>query len=277
MKRARLDTELVRRHLAASRTQAAAMIQAGRVLVDGQTAMKPARQVELAAAIVLRDPDTVTYASRGAHKLLGALDYLELYGPGLPSIEDKICLDAGASTGGFTDVLLRRGAAKVFAVDVGYGQLSWRLRTDSRVVNLERTNVRTLDAALIDPPADLVVGDLSFISLELVLPALAAATRETAWYLVMVKPQFEIGRERLGHGGVVRDVNQRIETVLGVAGAAQKLGMGIAQVAPSGLAGPAGNVEYFLYFARQNLVEHPMESEELVQACRKAVERGPKS
>ncbi|NMW66056.1 TlyA family RNA methyltransferase [Mobiluncus mulieris] len=277
MKRARLDTELVRRHLAASRTQAAAMIQAGRVLVDGQTAMKPARQVELAAAIVLRDPDTVTYASRGAHKLLGALDYLELYGPGLPSIEGKICLDAGASTGGFTDVLLRRGAAKVFAVDVGYGQLSWRLRTDSRVVNLERTNVRTLDAALIDPPADLVVGDLSFISLELVLPALTAATRETAWYLVMVKPQFEIGRERLGHGGVVRDVNQRIETVLGVAGAAQKLGMGIAQVAPSGLAGPAGNVEYFLYFARQNLVEHPLESEELVQACRKAVERGPKS
>lgn len=277
MKRARLDTELVRRHLAESRTQAAAMIQSGRVLVNGQEALKPARQVELAAAIVLRDPETVTYASRGAHKLLGALDYLELYGPGLPPIEGRICLDAGASTGGFTDVLLRRGAAKVFAVDVGYGQLSWRLRTDARVVNLERTNVRTLDSALIDPPADLVVGDLSFISLELVLPALVAASRETAWYLVMVKPQFEIGRERLGHGGVVRDADQRIETVLGVATAAQNLGMGIAQVAPSGLAGPAGNVEYFLYFARLGLVEHPLEDEELAEACRKAVECGPKT
>lgn len=277
MKRARLDTELVRRHLAESRTQAAAMIQAGQVLVDGQEALKPARQVELSAPIVLRDPNRVAYASRGAHKLLGALDYLELYGSSVPQIEGSVCLDAGASTGGFTDVLLRRGAAKVFAVDVGYGQLSWRLRTDSRVVNLERTNVRTLDPALIDPAAQLIVGDLSFISLGLVLPALVAVAAQSAWYLLMVKPQFEIGRERLGHGGVVREESERIETILGVAAQAQELGMAIAQVAPSGLAGPAGNVEYFLYFSRPGLVEHPLEGESLVKACQLAVERGPRS
>lgn len=277
MKRCRLDTELVRRHLADSRTQAQAMIGAGRVLVDGQEALKPARQVELSAAIVLRDPDTVTYASRGAHKLLGALDYLEFYGPEPPRIEGAVCLDAGASTGGFTDVLLRRGAAKVFAIDVGYGQLAWRLRTDERVVNLERTNVRTLDSALIHPPAELVVGDLSFISLGLVLPALVKAATPAAQFLLMVKPQFEIGRERLGHGGVVRNEADRIETIMSVAHEAQQLGMGIAQVAPSGLAGPSGNVEYFLYFSKKILVKEPLEGDALAEACRLAVERGPKS
>lgn len=276
MKRARLDTELVRRHLAESRTQAVALIQSGQVLIDGQEALKPARQVELGAPIVLRDPEKVTYASRGAHKILGALDYLELYGPGTPEIEGSVCLDAGASTGGFTDVLLRRGAVKVYAVDVGYGQLSWRLRTDSRVTNLERTNVRTLNPALIDPPVDLVVGDLSFISLELVLPALVKVAKSTAWFLLMVKPQFEIGRERLGHGGVVREEADRIETIMGVAKEAQKLGMSVAQVAPSGLAGPAGNVEYFLYFSRENQVAHPLVGQELLESCRLAVKRGPK-
>lgn len=278
-KRSRLDTELVRRHLAESRTQAAAMISAGQVLVDGQEALKPARQVELSAAIVLRNPDKVQYASRGAHKLLGALDYLDLNGPGAPEIEGAVCLDAGASTGGFTDVLLRRGAAKVFAVDVGYGQLAWRLRSDSRVVNLERTNVRTLDSSLIDPPADLVVGDLSFISLGLVLPALIQAAKPEARYLLMVKPQFEIGRERLGHGGVVRDEKDRAETVIGVASEAHAAGLAVLAVAPSGLAGPSGNVEYFLYLAGKNAIDatEDLQGEALEEAVLEAIEKGPKS
>lgn len=275
MKRQRLDQELVRRHLAQSRNQAQEMIAAQRVLVDGVEAVKPSRQVDLASAIVLRNPEAASYVSRGAHKLLGALDYLELYGPGAPQVEGKICLDAGASTGGFTDVLLRRGASRVFAVDVGYGQLAWRLRTDERVVNLERTNVRTLDPALIEPKADLVVGDLSFISLELVLPALIEASQREARFLLMVKPQFEIGREKLGRGGVVREEADRVETILGVASAAQTLGMGIMQVAPAGLAGPAGNVEYFLYFMQKDFLPESLSGEDLVAACRKAVERGP--
>ena len=276
MKRARLDTELVRRHLAESRTQAAALIQGGQVLVNGVESLKPARQVELSAAIVLRDPSQVQYASRGAHKILGAFDYLELYGPDLPQIEGAVCLDAGASTGGFTDVLLRRGAAQVFAVDVGYGQLAWRLRSDERVVNLERTNVRHLDPELIQPAPTLVVGDLSFISLELVLPALVKVARPETRYLLMVKPQFEIGKEHLGSGGVVREAKQREDTVLGVAQAAMSLGMSILQVAPSGLAGPKGDVEYFLYFAPETQVGPGLRQEDLVRACHLAIERGPK-
>ena len=279
VKRARLDTELVRRRLAPSRTQAAQMITAGQVLVDGQEALKPARQVELSSAIVLRDPETVHYASRGAHKLLGALDYLELYGPSTPVIEGAVCLDAGASTGGFTDVLLRRGAAKVFAVDVGYGQLAWNLRSDIRVVNLERTNVRTLDSALIDPPADLVVGDLSFISLGLVLPALQRAANPQAQYLLMVKPQFEIGRDNLGRGGVVRDPDDRGETVKNVARQAHEAGLAVLNVAPAGLAGPSGNVEYFLYLTAQSAARQrnlpDLEGEPLETAVGEAIARGP--
>lgn len=276
-KRVRLDTEMVRRKLATSRNQAQQLIAGGKVYVDGMEALKPARQVELGAAIVVRDTEQVHYVSRGAHKLLGALDYLELYGPRQPEIEGAVCLDAGASTGGFTDVLLRRGAKRVFAVDVGYGQLAWKLRTDSRVVNLERTNARTLDPALIDPPADLVVGDLSFISLSLVLPALLRCAQERAEFLLMVKPQFEIGRERLGSGGVVRDASQRIETIIEVASEAQRLGLAVQQVAPAGVAGPAGNVEYFLYLARPAAATAMLEGEALSAACDAAVARGPQS
>jgi 23S rRNA (cytidine1920-2'-O)/16S rRNA (cytidine1409-2'-O)-methyltransferase len=165
-------------------------------------------------------------------------------------VAGRRCLDAGASTGGFTDVLLRAGAAEVVAVDVGYGQLAWPLRTDSRVRVLERTNVRTLSAEAIGGPVDLTVADLSFISLRLVLPALVACTEPDGDVVPMVKPQFEVGRDRVGDGGVVRDPALRAGAVLDVAGEAARLGYGVAGLAVSPLPGPSGNVEFFVWLRR---------------------------
>ena len=197
MKLRRIDSELVRRGLAKSRSVAAQMIEEGRVKLDGQIVLKPARQMDPAQAILVEESDDPEYVSRGAHKLAGALDAL---GDKAPVIEGRRALDAGASTGGFTDVLLRRGATSVVAVDVGYGQLAWKLQSDPRVEVHDRTNVRTLDPALVAPAPELVVGDMSFISLTLVLPALVAAAAPHADFLLMVKPQFEIGKDRLGPG-----------------------------------------------------------------------------
>jgi 23S rRNA (cytidine1920-2'-O)/16S rRNA (cytidine1409-2'-O)-methyltransferase len=165
-------------------------------------------------------------------------------------VAGRRCLDAGASTGGFTDVLLRRGAAEVVAVDVGYGQLAWELRQDPRVIVLDRTNIRHLTGEMVGDPIDLVVADLSFISLTLVLPALAAVSKPEADYVVMVKPQFEVGREKLGAGGVVRDPALRRAAVLDVAQSAYDVGLGTLGIAASPLPGPAGNVEYFLWLRR---------------------------
>lgn len=240
----RVDAELVRRHLARSRAEAAELIHAGRVLLDGMVVAKPARQMDPAQPLVVSEGERDDYASRGAHKLIGALDYL---GDDAPVIKGVRALDAGASTGGFTDVLLRRGAREVVAVDVGYGQLAWRLREDPRVQVMERTNVRTLEPAAVAPSPDLVVGDLSFISLTLVIPALARCASPEADFLLMVKPQFEIGKDRLGAGGVVRDPAHHVETVTKVALSAREAGLAILAVAPSPLPGPAGNVEYFLH------------------------------
>ncbi|WP_124054744.1 TlyA family RNA methyltransferase [Arcanobacterium ihumii] len=243
----RIDAELVRRGLAKSRAEATQLIQAGNVWVDGAEVTKPARQINPAQAVVVKPIDTDNYASRGAYKLLGALEYL---GDKAPEILGRRTLDAGASTGGFTDVLLRRGASSVVAVDVGYGQILWRLREDPRVEVLERTNVRTLDPALVAPAPSLVVSDLSFISLTLVIPALVAASSEDAEFLLMVKPQFEVGKDSLGAGGVVRDSALHVSSVLAVAQSAISNGLHIVEVAPSPLPGPAGNVEYFLYLSK---------------------------
>jgi 23S rRNA (cytidine1920-2'-O)/16S rRNA (cytidine1409-2'-O)-methyltransferase len=239
-RRLRLDAELVRRGLARSREQAAELVAAGRVSVAGQVATKPATQVVPAEAIVVAETRTgePEYASRGGHKLAGALDAFAAV-----RVAGRHCLDAGASTGGFTDVLLRRGAAHVVAVDVGYGQLAWPLRTDPRVTTLDRTNVRNLTRELVGRPVALVVADLSFISLGLVLPALVACGDPQADLVLMVKPQFEVGRERLGAGGVVRDPALRADAVRAVAAAAAELGLGIAGVTASPLPGPSGNVE----------------------------------
>jgi 23S rRNA (cytidine1920-2'-O)/16S rRNA (cytidine1409-2'-O)-methyltransferase len=245
VRRARLDAELVRRGLARSREQAAELVHAGRVRVGGSTATKPATAVDPATPVLVEErPDRPEYASRGGHKLAGALDELPI------EVEGRRVLDAGASTGGFTDVLLRRGAREVVAVDVGYGQLAWALRTDPRVSVHDRTNVRDLTPEAIGGPAELTVADLSFIPLTLVLPALAACTTADGDLLPMVKPQFEVGKERVGAGGVVRDPALRTEAVHAVAAAAYGLGLGTAGVVRSPLPGPAGNVEFFLWLRR---------------------------
>jgi 23S rRNA (cytidine1920-2'-O)/16S rRNA (cytidine1409-2'-O)-methyltransferase len=262
-RRSRLDAELVRRGLARSREHAVTLIAEGRVAVSGQAATKAATGVEPGTPVVVRtDPDQPSWVSRGAHKLLGALDAF-----GVP-VEGRRALDAGASTGGFTEVLLSRGATEVVAVDVGYGELAWSLRTDDRVRVHERTNVRTLTPEAIDGPVDLVVADLSFISLRLVLPALSACAGPEADLLPMVKPQFEVGRERLGAGGVVRDPEHRRQAVVGVARAAEELGWGTAGVVASPLPGPAGNVEFFLWLRRD---AGPVQDDDV----RRAVEEGP--
>jgi 23S rRNA (cytidine1920-2'-O)/16S rRNA (cytidine1409-2'-O)-methyltransferase len=246
--RSRLDAELVRRGLARSREQAAELIAAGRVAVAGQTAAKPATQVSRDAPVtVAPDAGGPEYVSRGGHKLAGALGVFA--GRGL-SVAGKRCLDAGASTGGFTDVLLRAGAAHVVAVDVGYGQLAWSLRTDPRVTVLDRVNVRSLEPSMVAPPPSVVVADLSFISLTLVLPALVACAAPDADFALMVKPQFEVGKGRVGAGGVVRDSEDRADAVRTVAAAAGQLGLGVQGITASPLPGPAGNVEYFLWLRR---------------------------
>jgi 23S rRNA (cytidine1920-2'-O)/16S rRNA (cytidine1409-2'-O)-methyltransferase len=248
--RRRLDAELVRRGLARSREHAGELIAAGAVKVGGARAAKPATQVDQGAPVLVDAPDSgdSAYASRGAHKLAGALD--ELARRGRPvSVAGAACLDAGASTGGFTDVLLRRGASLVHAVDVGYGQLAWRLRQDPRVLVRERTNVRHLTAGDLQPAPDLVVADLSIISLTPVIPALAAVAAPGARFLLMVKPQFEVGRARLPRGGVVADPEDRAAAVVKVAVAAREVGLGVADVVRSPLPGPSGNVEFFCCLA----------------------------
>jgi 23S rRNA (cytidine1920-2'-O)/16S rRNA (cytidine1409-2'-O)-methyltransferase len=269
-RRQRLDAELVRRGLARSRQHAGELVAAGRVAVGGRTAVKPATQVELAAAIeVSGDAPADTWVSRGAHKLLGALE-------AFPDVQvaGRRCLDAGASTGGFTDVLLRRGAAHVVCVDVGYGQLAWALRQHERVTVLDRTNVRELQPEQVAPAPGLVVADLSFISLRLVLPALAACAGPDADWLLMVKPQFEVGRERLGSGGVVREPGLRAEAVREVARAAAGHGLVTRGAVASPLPGPSGNVEYFLWLRRGSTgwAEQEPNVVELVDA---AVRAGP--
>src|SRR6266699_2252231 len=244
-RRVRLDAELVRRGLARSREQAADLITSGRVAVSGQTAGKAATQVGQDAAITLTGTGTGAepdYASRGGRKLAGALVAF----PGLV-VAGRRCLDAGASTGGFTDVLLRAGAAHVVAADVGYGQLAWQLRTDPRVTVLDRVNVRQLTPGQVAPAPDVVTADLSFISLTLVLPALVACAAPDADFVLLVKPQFEAGKGNVGAGGVVRDQAQRAGAVASVAAAAAAAGLGVRGIVASPLPGPAGNVEYFLW------------------------------
>lgn len=240
--RRRLDAELVRRELAGSRSAAQRLIADGSVYVGGTRATKAATMVDPSAAITVRDSAEPAYASRAGHKLAGALDCLHL------SVAGRHVLDAGAAHGGFTDVALRRGAARVIAVDVAYGQLDWRLREDPRVVVLERTNVRHLRSEDIPQPApDVVVADLSFISLTLVLPALRLVAAPAADFALMVKPQFEAGRAAVGRGGVVRDPQVWTAAIERVVAAAAEQGLGLAGICASELPGPAGNVEFFVH------------------------------
>ncbi|WP_406032487.1 TlyA family RNA methyltransferase [Nocardioides sp. NBC_00163] len=265
-RRLRLDAELVRRKLARSREHASELIAAGRVTVSGNRATKPATGVTTDVAIVVtEDPDRPDFVSRGGHKLAGALAAFEPLGL---SVKGRRCLDAGASTGGFTDVLLRNEAREVVAVDVGYGQLAWRLQQDERVVVHDRTNIRDLSLDVVGEPVDVVVGDLSFISLELVLDALIRVTSPEGDLALMVKPQFEVGKDRVGKGGVVRDPALRAEAVNAVAAAAARRGWGARAVTTSPLPGPSGNVEFFLWLRRGEATVTEAEIEEAVREQR---------
>ena len=237
--KARLDTVLVRRGLVASRERARALILAGKVEVGGIVTSKAGTMVAEAADVQLRTPDH-PYVSRGALKLVAGLDAFDIDPAGM------VALDVGASTGGFTDVLLGRGAARVYAIDVGYGQLAWSLREDARVVVLERENVRYLDPAKVPEPCDLAVIDVSFISLTLVLPRVAALLRPPPGkpIIALVKPQFEAGKEQVGRGGVVRDPAVRLAAVDKVRTWAADQGFEVGPFVESPIHGPAGNIEY---------------------------------
>ncbi len=256
----------MRRGLARSREHAATLVGDGRVMVGGRVATKAATAVDPADAVRVTEPaEGDEYVSRGGHKLAGALDVFE---PAGLTVAGRRCLDAGASTGGFTDVLLRRGAASVVAVDVGYGQLAWSIRSDDRVEVHDRTNVRELTPEIVGEPVEVVVGDLSFISLRLVLGPLVTVSRPGADFALMVKPQFEVGKDRVGKGGVVRDPALRAQAVVDVARAAGELGLGVNGVTASPLPGPSGNVEYFLWLRSGAPEVRP-------EDVQRAVEEGP--
>lgn len=242
MTRRRLDAELVRRGLVSSRTEAQEAVRAGLVTVGGAPATKAATLVAADASVALSGGGR-RFASRAGGKLAAALERFDVV------VSGRVCLDAGASTGGFTDCLLQAGAATVVAVDVGYGQLAWELRSDPRVIVMERTNVReiTLDDLPVTP--ELVVADLSFISLTLVLPMLAALAPEL---VVLVKPQFEAGRAEVGKGGVVRDPAVWRRVLGQVADAAESEGLGVVAAMASPLPGSAGNVEFVLHLRRDS-------------------------
>jgi 23S rRNA (cytidine1920-2'-O)/16S rRNA (cytidine1409-2'-O)-methyltransferase len=244
----RLDLVLVERGLASSRQQAQQLIRAGRVRSGDRVLDKPGLDVLPGLDLQVQQPPR--YVSRGGEKLEAALDAFPI------AIAGRVCLDGGIATGGFTDCLLQRGAARVYGVDVGYGQTAWSLRSDGRVTLRERTNLRHLTAAELygpnDPVADLAVADVSFISLVLVLPALLAllkAPQDGAELdlVVLVKPQFEVGKARVGKGGVVRDPAAHCDAIAGVVAAAQALGLRAAGLVASPITGPAGNHEYLLW------------------------------
>jgi len=243
MPKQRLDSLLVERNLCESRQQAQRLIRAGEVRVNQQRIDKPGTEVDVAAAIEVKQKSP--YVSRGGEKLAKALQAFAI------APQDRICLDGGISTGGFTDCLLQAGAQKVYGVDVGYGQVAWSLRQDPRVVLLERTNLRHLKApdlyASEVPLADLGVVDVSFISLTKVLPALRELLRSPRELVLLVKPQFEVGRERVGKNGVVRNPADQALAIEQVIEAAAKLGWFVWGVTWSPIQGPAGNIEYLLW------------------------------
>jgi 23S rRNA (cytidine1920-2'-O)/16S rRNA (cytidine1409-2'-O)-methyltransferase len=241
----RLDAELFRRKLVRSRESGSQLIVDGYVAVNGIIIKKPASQVDQNSSIVILEREN-SYVSRGGEKLAGALQAFKI-----TDLTGRRALDAGASTGGFTDVLLRLGVSDVVAVDVGYGQLDWSLQNNPQVKILDRQNIRTLTSETVGYKVDLIVADLSFISLTVVLSALINLAQDDADFFLMVKPQFEVGKENLGKGGVVKDQNLRKLAIEKVADSAYQEGLGVIAVVASPLPGPSGNVEYFLWLNKR--------------------------
>lgn len=242
----RADQLLLARALVESRTQAQALIMAGKVVANGHRVEKPGQQIPISSDLTVKGREH-PWVSRGGQKLAGALAAFDIDPTG------AVALDIGASTGGFTDVLLQYGAARVYAVDVGHGQLAWKLRQDDRVVVLERTNARYITAGQVPEPLDLVVSDASFIGLETLLPASLDLAAPGAKLIALIKPQFEVGRERVGKGGVVRDsslheeVCERIRAWLGI-----RCGWRVVGVTPSPITGPEGNVEFLIAAVKES-------------------------
>jgi 23S rRNA (cytidine1920-2'-O)/16S rRNA (cytidine1409-2'-O)-methyltransferase len=239
LKKTRLDRIIVQKGLASSRQRAQALIMAGKILVNNQLVDKAGVLVSMADEIALKGKD-IPYVSRGGLKLEKALQALAV------DITGFVCLDVGASTGGFTDCLLKHGASRVYAVDVGYGQLSWTLRQDSRVVVIERTNIRTMPAETLPQPVDLITIDVSFISLKLVVPAVLKFMKADARILALIKPQFEVGKGNVGKGGVVRDPVLHAEVIRDCSEFFTKTDLLSEFVIPSPILGPKGNKEFII-------------------------------
>lgn len=276
--RIRLDAELVRRGLAKSRSHADELIKNHQVIVNGIPASKSSTNVDSQISIkVIGEIDR--YVSRGAHKLLGAI---QNFGPASLQIQNSICLDAGASTGGFTQVLLEQGASKVFCVDVGYGQLAWQLQTEPRVIRIDRTNIREISVNLVTTDAGqlprFVVADLSFISLRLVIKKLGDLSAADAQMLLLVKPQFELSADLVGQNGVVREPALRAKAITDVSKSILESQFSIAGICPSALPGPAGNVEYFIWVKKmpeQSAKILNFEDGSLATEIEKAIAEGP--
>ena len=240
MKKVRLDQLVFERGFTESRERAKTTVMSGLVYVNGQKADKPGMPVDPEAKLEVRG-DALPFVSRGGYKLDKALKVFPVDPAG------KTCIDCGASTGGFTDVLLQHGAAKVYSVDVGYGQLAWKLRSDERVVNLERTNLRYITKEQIPEELDLAVMDVSFISIRLVLPAVKEVLKPGADYICLIKPQFEAGRDEVGKKGVVRDPAVHEEVVRGILDFAPTIGFTVMGLDFSPIRGPEGNIEYICW------------------------------
>lgn len=249
LKKDRLDKLLVDRGLLPSRERARAMVLAGLVVVDEHTVDKPGTQVSCEARLRLKGEDN-PFVSRGGLKLDHALNAFSV------DVAERICLDVGASTGGFTDCLLQRGAALVIAVDVGYGQLAWKLRSDSRVVNLERTNIRELRREDLPMRPDLAVIDASFISLEIVLPATLALIAEQGEVVALIKPQFEVGKGEVGKGGIVRDSTQHQQVLGKICDLAVRLGCEVGGIVDSPILGSKGNREFLILLRKRTAIQH---------------------
>jgi 23S rRNA (cytidine1920-2'-O)/16S rRNA (cytidine1409-2'-O)-methyltransferase len=256
MTKTRLDVLLTEKGLAESRSKAQALVMGGKVRVDGVVVTKVGTQISTEAQLSVEND--LPYVSRGGLKLAAALDTFEIDPTG------AICTDVGASTGGFTDVLLQRGAARVYAIDVGYGQLAWKLRQDKRVVVMERTNVRYLEA--LPELVDLVTIDASFISLRLIFPAVIKWLKSSARVIALVKPQFEAGKDQVGKGGVVRDRSVHRQVLQNAIGYARDVELNVLGLIPSPITGPAGNYEFFLYLGWQTH-HRPFQVQELIEDC----------
>lgn len=259
MKKLRIDQLVFDLGLTESRERAKTTIMSGLVFVDGQRVDKPGTQVSPDAKIEVKG-SAIPYVSRGGLKLEKALKVFPIDPSGL------CCMDCGASTGGFTDVLLKNGAEKVYAVDVGYGQLAWSLRQDSRVINMERTNIRYINSEQIPDPIDLAVTDLSFISLKLVLPAICALVKDGGELMCLIKPQFEAGREEVGKKGVVRDKSVHVSVIESILDFAPTVGMTVMGLDFSPIKGPEGNIEYLCYMKKGSFESAAVDPVKIVEA-----------